>query len=162
MDGQRLVIRWIAGFVPKTDCDKFKAESPSIYKLVSDSPRNLLLCPVRAYHLLLDRCKQENRVHPGSCVWPSSANLGGWVVTLVRDACRHAGLERPEKVGPHQFRKLAASYSKIFFGNSPRWEKLVSARMGSRTYTVIKKNYVGPADPLILSCVVPLGTVPIP
>ena len=61
-------------------------------------------------------------------------------------------------VGPHQVRKLAASYSAVLMGHSKDLERTLMDRMGCSSMMVLKKNYISTVPHLNVSCVLPVGT----
>ena len=158
----RLFLLWRDGFMSKGLNMDFRPEPPSIAKLAIKGDRGDLLCPVRAWNAF-----RRKRASP-SCLtfkdgffWPfSQKTLSDMVVSTVQKAHQFSDLETPAKIGPHQFRKFAASYSFKRFCHSPLGESSLAKRMGSRSFSIIKKNYVDPLVPDVkFRCMVPLGTI---
>ena len=157
---QRYSLVWLSGFRAKTDGLRFRPEFPSIAELASVSEEDLLLCPVRAWRILLERRGRDILGGGSDCLWPvPKSALTALICQLLSAAGRAAGRPGGAPGGPHQFRKLAASYSEMYFDTLPDWDKLLPARMGSLNMSVLRKNYLGSVPPLRVPCVVPLGTV---
>ena len=140
----------------------FRPEPPSMAKLAVEGDRGDLLCPVRAWNAF-----RRKRGTP-SCLtfkdgffWPFSLRtLSDMVVSTVQKAHQFSDLETPAKIGPHQFRKFAASYSFKRFRHSPLGESSLAKRMVSRSFSILKKNFVDPLVPDVkFRCMVPLGTI---
>ena len=163
--GMGLSLLWVAGYVPKIHTPLFAAGSPSIRRMTSAVRRDRLLCPVRAYNILVSRSldliedvplsRRHNRlwVHPRSLRPVSKGSLSRWFVDLVVASRRHLGLHDPVSIGPHQMRKLGASYSSLLGQN----EDVVVRVMGFSSKFVFKKNYVAWVPPLTVPCMLPGG-----
>ena len=79
-------------------------------------------------------------------------------ISTVLQARDKVHLRDPVPVGPHQMRKLAASYSATMLNNNRANETMLLERMGYKSMTVIKKCYIAHVPQLSFKCVVPLGT----
>ena len=164
--GLGLSLSWVPGYVPKFLSPLFQAASPSIRRLFSGVPRDRLLCPVRAYNILVSRSldlvedvplsHRHHRlwVNPRTLLPASKGSLSRWFVNLVIDSRRHCGEFDPVPIGPHQMRKLAASYSS-FLGQD---EDAVLRAMGFSSSYVFRKNYVAWVPPLTVPCMLPGGS----
>ena len=53
--GRGLTLSWVAGYVPKYCTPSFAAGPPSILRMTSGVHGDRLLCPVRAFNILVDR-----------------------------------------------------------------------------------------------------------
>ena len=62
------------------------------------------------------------------------------------------------RMGPHQMRKFAASYSTLVMRSSNLPEKLLLDRMGCKTMSVLKRTYINKVPRLSFKVVVPVGT----
>ena len=67
-------------------------------------------------------------------------------------------LRDPVPVGPHQMRKLAASYSATMLNDNRANEMMLLERMGYKSMTVIKKCYIAHVPKISFKFVIPLGT----
>ena len=102
-------------------------------------------CPCHRHHRLW--------VHPRTFLPVSKGSLSKWFVDLVVASRRHHGLFDPVSIGPHQMRKLGASYSS-FLGQD---EDAVVCVMGFSSKRIFKKNYVAWVPPLHVPCMLPGG-----
>ena len=161
-----LSLLWVSGYVPKRHTPDFAAVPPSICVLNSPLRTDVLLCPVRAFNayvaasgLLLDGVPLSKRhpylwLKPGSvCQWSKQA-ISKCFVDVVRDSRIVSDILGPVVIGPHQMRKLSASYASLV-GQA---EKKVIKVMGFSSVTIFRKNYVAWVPPLQVSCVLPGGT----
>ena len=80
-------------------------------------------------------------------------NLTKCFKNTVMEARNWAGLTQDIPIGPHQVRKLAASYSKKL--GMP--EKIFRKKMGFSSVAIMRKNYMGEVPDLKFSCVLPGG-----
>ena len=83
--------------------------------------------------------------------------LATLLVILVKGSIEFAGKPITMRIGPHQFRKLAASLCYNFFPKEKR--KLLPLRMGSAALRVLRRAYIRQLRRPGLACVAPLGTV---
>ena len=151
----RLFLKWLPGFRAKNENVNFRAQYPSLREIGGPDKS---LCPVRAYKILLEKRKGVTYYVNNSCLWPrNQATLSNLLVGLVKDSVRHARKVPDMRIGPHQFRKLAASLCFNFFSNTQI--KLLPLRMGSSTLSVLKRAYIRSLGRPGLACVAPLGTV---
>ena len=163
--GMGLSLSWVAGYVPKYRTPTFVPAPPSICRMTSFVQRDLLLCPVRAYNILVGRTLEmlddvplsdrHHRlwIHPRSFLPLSKGTLSRWFVDLVVGSRRHLGDFEPVSIGPHQMRKFGASYSS-FVGQR---EDTVVRVMGFSSKSIFRKNYVAWVPPLTVPCVLPGG-----
>ena len=162
--GLGLSLSWVSGYLPKHHTPLFPA-TPSIRRMPSGVPRDRLLCPVRAYDILVSRSldmiedvplsQRHHRlwVNPRSLLPASKGSLSRWFVHLVVASRHHHGDFGPVSVGPHQMRKLAASYSSLLGQD----EDTVLRVMGFSSRSVFRKNYVAWVPPLTVPCMLPGG-----
>ena len=140
-DGVSLL--WLPGFQAKWASSSFSPEHPFISKLVSSHDSDLLLCPVRAWEILLERRHEvSNPVNDESLGHCSIASLTYQFIKLVKNALRQAGLPSDIKIGPHHMRKLAASYNRSYLGGTAEWADLFQRRMGSSSLSVLESVYI--------------------
>ena len=160
--GNRVSLLWIPGFRAKYHSRKFSPDHPSILTLDSRVGSDLLLCPVRAWWTFLGRRPSVSNSRDNRCFWSlSQGSLSYLFVKLVKSALRFAGRSDKVRIGPHQMRKLAASYSRNFLGGSAEKDSLLMKRMGCSSLTVLQKVYFNDVPCVDFPCVVPLGTVPV-
>ena len=136
------------GYFPQHCTPLFQATPPSIRRMVSGVPRYRLLCPVRAYDILVSRSldliddvplsRRHHRlwVNPRNLLPASKGSLARWFVNLVMASRHHQGVFGPVSIGPHQMRKFGASYSS-FLGQD---EATVLQVMGFSSASVFRKN----------------------
>ena len=67
-------------------------------------------------------------------------------------------MPRNGDIGPHQVRKLAASYSQIMINKDPALKEKLHVRMGSKGLNVLKSVYIQNVPQLDTRCVIPVGT----
>ena len=163
--GLGLSLSWVAGYVPKIRTPAFVASSPSIRRITSGIPRDRLLCPVRAYDILvrrtldlvddvpLSRRRLGLWIHPRTLLPLSKGTLSRWFTDLVVGSRHRHGDFDPVSIGPHQLRKLGASYSS-FLGMD---EDDVIKVMGFSSKSIFRKNYVAWVPPLTVPCMLPGG-----
>ena len=61
-------------------------------------------------------------------------------------------------IGPHQMRKLAASYSYKLALGDPSLTAKMQERMGCKSMVILQKSYINPVPQLDSKCVLPVGT----
>ena len=152
----RVFLRWPKSFLAKNEKLTFTAQEPSISAIeVPDKS----LCPVRALSIfMVERSKVKYHVND-KCLWPKSQKaLATLLISLVKESITFAGKPVTMKIGPHQFRKLAASLCYNFFPMDKR-KKLLPTRMGSAALRVLRRAYIRQLRRPGLACVAPLGTV---
>ena len=144
----------------------FQSSQPSIRYFSSDGALVDTLCPVRAYSIFLDRSSQwldslptPQRheflwAHHSSPTPRNAKSLSALFISLVRDCRFLHRLPADISIGPHQMRKLAASYA----ARVGQQESQVLSVMGFSSPKVFRKNYVAWVPPLLVSCVLPGGT----
>ena len=163
--GLGLSLSWVSGYFPKYHTPLFPANPPSIRRMSSGVPRDRLLCPVWAYNILVScsldliedvpLSQRHHRlwVNPRTLLPASKGSLSRWFINLVVASRRHHGDFGPVSVGPHQMRKLAASYSSLLGQD----EDTVLRVMGFSSRSVFRKNYVAWVPPLTVPCMLPGG-----
>ena len=170
-----LYLKWVKSFRPKNFLLVERANvkrrakglpvppnCPSIFPLVVGSQGNNLLCPVRAYNIYIKRTSGEG--FSDLFLWYHGKNKGKVNVqsisaifsNLVRQAKRSAGIMNNDPIGPHQCRKLAASYGALLC-NSERDENRLRERMGFSALSVLRKVYIRDVPPLTHAFVTPGG-----
>ena len=93
-----------------------------------------------------------SRYHNDCRLWMDSKTILSYMISsLVASRTDHV------RGGPHHLRKFAASYSKAHWARS--YESILFKRMGSKSMTILRKNYISGVPPLTVSCVVPLGSI---
>lgn len=119
-----------------------------------------LLCPKRAYDEYLDRTHGQF----GKFLWdhsprnePDTSKISRLVVSSISSALRRAGLPIPQRIGPHQFRKLAASYGRLLCKRH-KDETFLMNVLGFSSVNVMRKVYIKKVPHLAHACVVPGGT----
>ena len=161
-----LEIPWVAGYVPKVHTPLFASSFPSILRLHSTIRSHLLHCPVRACSIYMDRASSWMEILPPSrrhsFFWSYSAHgrkiprsaLTKLFISLVLEARGLSGDNSHVPVGPHQMRKLAASYA-VWAGQD---EQIILSCMGFSSGKIFRKNYVAEVPPLRVACVLPGGS----
>ena len=158
--GDRITLKWLPSFRPKHDTEDFRPDHPSISTLKSAEVSDCLLCPVRAWKAFVKWRSSKMTSFRKDCLWPVlQSSLRGQFKSVVAASRDVAGVTGTTSIGPHQFRKLAASYSMNYLVSSSRDEALLARRMGSSSMTVLRKNYISNVPKLIFTCVVPMGTL---
>ena len=164
--GEVFVLHWVPGYVPKNHSPVFVTPPPSIRRLCSPVSEDLLLCPVRCLQAYLTRTAEflddvplSMRhlflwIKPRTVVRWSKVSLTKCFVDLVRDSRIYNDVLVPVEIGPHQMRKLSASYASLV-GQA---EMSVHKVMGFSSLKIFRKNYVAWVPPLLVSCVLPGGT----
>ena len=158
----RIYLMWVDSYRAKNHTPKFHPESPSIAYLNRENSHSL--CPVRAYRMylrsssVLSGCisSQERLWLPvkGSvCV--DERKLTYLFKSVVFEALQTQNILDVVSIGPHQVRKLAASYS-LKFGQDV---KFVLRVMGFSSDVIFRKNYVADVPELLFPCVLPGGPV---
>ena len=142
-------------FSSQNENQNFKAQDPSICEIEGPDKS---LCPIRALRIFMRKRERATYYVNDRCLWPrNQAALTTLLVKLVKDSVRHAKKIPSMNIGPHQFRKLAASLCYNFFPKVQR--KLLPLRMGSAALTVLKRAYIRLLGRPGIACVAPLGTV---
>ena len=158
-NGELVTISWLPQFRPKHCDSSFQPKCPSIERLASDNMRDLWLCPVRALNTYLSMIGGGPRFSINSPLW--SYNVQGltkMLQTTVLQARQRAGDMALVPMGPHQIRKLAASYSAQMVGSSSDGELKLMERMGCSSMSVLKRVYIKEVPCLNFKCVLPVGT----
>ena len=162
-----LSLLWVPGFRPKHYSPDFVPSPPSISCFAFTQPIGRLLCPVRAYHIYWQRShewlddvplSQRHRPflwsHPDHALHHIIGSLTKWFISLIKDCRQRDGLSLDIRIGPHQTRKFAGSYSAQAGHDMQRVRKV----MGFSSLTILKKNYIANVPPLIMPCVLPGGS----
>ena len=168
----RLFLAWPPSFRPKNynqlqdnlrRLGRFGPTSPSIRMLDFNDPDNVL-CPVRAYRHYLARttAPQFSKYY----LWDygddkekiNILKLSRTFIKTVENAHTYANLSKPKPIGPHQARKLAASYG-ILLCNNVLDEQHLMQDMGYSSLGAMKKVYIREVPTLRCNCIVPGGTV---
>ena len=121
------------------------------------------LCPVRAYHAFLD--KTNGPSFSKKFLWDHGINKE--IVNIskltrpfnecVKRSLRFCRVQNEPPIGPHQCRKLAASYG-LLLCDSSQDEMRLMRTMGFSTLSVLRRVYMNRVPPLDHACVVPGGT----
>ena len=142
-------------FKIKTGC-RFP-DQPYIEEIEGEDKR---LCPVRAYDEYMDRTRGKF----GKFLWdhspsskPNTPKITNLVISAIASAIRHAGIRAAPKKGPHQFRKLGASYGRLLCKH-PKDEDFLKNILGFSSLNVMRKVYIKRVPRLAHACVVPGGT----
>ena len=158
----RIFLIWVDSYRAKNFTPKFQPEPPSIAYLKKGDSHSL--CPVRAYRRYLrvssvlsgHGSSQEQLWMPvkGS-VHIDERKLTYLFKSVVFEALQAQNILDVVSVGPHQVRKLAASYSLKFRQDV----NLVLKVMGFSSDVIFRKNYVAEVPDLLFSCVLPGGPI---
>ena len=158
----RLFLLWIDSYKPKNESPNFHPESPSIAHL--DKNNSHLLCPVRAYKRYLrvsDSFLRKGKKTQDNLWIPVKGSkelderrLTYLFKSVVFEALQAENITNVVSVGPHQVRKLAASYAFKFDQDL----NSVLRVMGFSSPFIFKKNYVASVPELYFPCVLPGGT----
>ena len=142
-------------FKIKTGC-RFP-DQPYIEEIEGGDKR---LCPVRAYDEYMDRTRGKF----GRFLWdhspsdkPNTPKITNLVISAIASAIRHAGIRAAPKKGPHQFRKLSASYGRLLC-KRPKDEDFLKNILGFSSLNIMRKVYIKRVPRLAHACVVPGGT----
>jgi len=156
--GGRLVLDWLPSFKAKYDKAAWKPSPPSILRAVGAGDRFKFLCPVRAYYEYVRRRNRFHNLFNEDYFWlVQQVVLANAFRSVVRDAMVFAGKHRHVVSYPHMTKKLAISYSLLYF---PHKRAELPALTGNKNMGVIKKVYAHVVPPLRrFPVVVPLGTV---
>ena len=167
----KILLFWHASYRPKNfnqlENNKsrlgiFGPISPSIRQLDPQDPSHPL-CPVRVYKHLLERTSGAG--FSSRFLWdhgPSKdrvniPRLSRSFIKVVEHAQAYAQVPKASSIGPHQGRKLAASYG-FMRCESLRDEEFLMQEMGFSSLQVRRRVYINPVPPLTHRCVVPGGT----
>ena len=156
-----LVLSLLPSFLPKHHTPGFMSSPPCI----GFFDKSLLAhpCPARAFLTYI-------RVSSSWSVVSSQGHNNLWFLpksrgplsvrrvtklfsSLVEDCRLFYGLSIDLSIGPHQMRKLAASYAHLVGQD----EDTVKDNMGFSSVSTLRKHYVGDVPPLRLPCVLPGG-----
>ena len=136
----------------------FTPEDSTVLSLVAVHPGDELLCPVRALKIYFEkRNSLVNRANDFRLWMDSKEILSYAISSLIIEARAAAGRTDFVKCGPHHLRKFAASYSKACWNRT--YKQVLYKRMGSKSMTVLNRDYINDVPRLLVPCVVPMGTV---
>ena len=167
-----LFLQWVSEFQPKNFVlvEKGKAKNkvaipscPSISPLAVKGKEDRSLCLVRAFRIFRDRTSGTG--FSKVFLWDHGSNkekvnvskLTRTFIQAVEFSQTHAGIFGNPAIGPHQGRKLAASYG-LLLCNNLRDERALMHAMGFSSLSVLRKVYINNVPPLSHKCVVPGGT----
>ena len=151
-------IVWVDGFRAKNHRQDFIPMDPLIMELDSVVSSDLLLCPVRALNIYLERRSFLTRPDNDDMLWSvRQSTLSLYFKELINDAFRFNGNPAVDlPVSTHQCRKFAASLSKFYIKSS---DEDLAAWMGVKNMSVLLKHYISRFPLVNVKCVVPLGTI---
>ena len=157
--GELVALYWLPHYVPKHYDRSFKPKQPSLERMASDDSQDICLCPVRALNTYLSMVAGGPRFSISSPLWShDTKGLTNLFKTTVFQARHSAGIMAIVPMGPHQMRKLAASYSAKMINSSTISEKKLMERMGCSSMNVLKRTYINNVPNLNCKCVLPIGT----
>ena len=127
-------------------------------ELDSEDISDLLLCPVRALNIYLDRRSFFTRLDNDDMLWPvRQSTLTIYFKDLVNDALKFNGISAVDlPISTHQCRKFAVSLSKYYLRSS---DEDLAAWMGCKNMDVLFKHYISRFSLINVKYVVPLGTI---
>ena len=157
--GNALKLFCLEGYVPKHYDQAFKPKDPIIDRLDSNDPEDCRLCPVRAFNIYLGQLGGNPRQSIRVPLWNlDTKDLTKLFCKVVLHSRLRKNIHAHGTVGPHQVRKLAASYSAVLMGPSKDLERTLMDRMGCSSMMVLKKNCINVVPSLNVTCVLPVGT----
>ena len=151
-------IVWVDGYRAKNHRQDFIPMDPLIMELDSEVSSELLLCPVRALNIYLDRRSFFTRPDNDDMLWSvRQSTLSLYFKELINDAFKFNGNPAVDlPISTHQCRKFAASLSKFYIKSS---DEDLAAWMGVKNINVLLKHYISRFPLVNVKCVVPLGTI---
>ena len=115
-----------------------------------------LLCTVRAFQEYISRRNRiVNHVNNDLLWMVRQESLASTFRSLIKDSRRLMGKPINVISFPHQSKKLAVSYSFLYF---KAHAKKLPALTGNKSLTVLKRSYAYEVPPLKYPVVLPLGT----
>ena len=154
--GRRLWLEWIPSFRAKMDRADWRPRPPSILPSSGDGRMARLLCPVRAFQEYISRRNLiVNHVNNDLLWMVRQESLATTFRSLIKDSRRLMGKPINVISFPHQSKKLAVSYSFLYFNAHA---KKLPALTGNKSLTVLKRSYAHEVPPLKYPVVLPLGT----
>ena len=159
-ENSQVRLSWLDGYSPKHYTSNFMPKMPVIEALDSNVPGDILLCPRRAL-LTFVEMRKDSVNHPSNKhpLWLDSTDVLSKLFSSIVVRARESAQRRDTvPIGPHQMRKLAASYSAKMLNDNKAMETLLLERMGYKSMKIIKKCYIAHVPDLNYKCVVPLGT----
>lgn len=157
--GSLLRLHWLPNYVPKHYNKDFRPPMPAMECMFSDSPLETRLCPVKSMQTFLAITHPAAGSPSSLPLWTSNTvELSKMFISTANRARRIADDLDVVRMGPHQMRKFAASYSTLVMRSSNLPEKLLLDRMGCKTMSVLKRTYINKVPRLSFKVVVPVGT----
>ena len=157
--GKAIQMFCLKDFTPKHFTEKFIPKQPVIEGLELDPGEDDNLCPLRAYNIYINSINPNGRCTRDQKLWQfKCSQLSNLFIKCVKNALSFAHVPCEGDIGPHQMRKLAASYSHIMVKRTPQLESKMLERMGCMTSKILLKNYIHDVPHLDTKCVLPVGT----
>lgn len=157
--GEAMELCWLKGFTTKHFNEGFIPTLPIVEKMVIREGGNDILCPFRALNIYINSVRNAQRCTNTVRFWNyKSSQLTGFFKKCIVRALQFAHVPRNGDIGPHQVRKLAASYSQIMINKDPALKEKLHVRMGSKGLNVLKSVYIQNVPQLDTRCVIPVGT----
>ena len=155
---RRLFLDWLPDFFPKASGPDFMPDPPSILRAVGNGDLINFICPVRAFQIFLAMRNRKSNRFDDRCLWTTKqATLDRDFKSVVLDSRIAAGKTQEVLHFPHMSKKLAVSYSLMYF---PNLVKDLPKRVGNKGLRVLKKHYLSDdVPPLNHPVVLPLGMV---
>ena len=137
----------------------FQPKDPVIERLDSEEPNELHLCPIRAFNIYMGHVGGNPRHSIKDPLWNlETKDLTKLFRKVVLQSRLWKNIHIKVPIGPHQVRKLAASYSAVVMGSSRDLERTLMDRMGCSSMTILRKNYIAQVPILNFKIVLPVGT----
>ena len=160
-EGSSLRMTVPASHMSKNEKKGHVPEDATVLQLVSPHPSDMSLCPVCALQIYFKKRNEVvNRANDWRLWMHSKTILSYMISSLIIEARVVAGRSDDVRCGPHHLRKFAASYCKANWESS--YQQVLYKRMGSKSMSVLSRDYINLVDPLSVSCVVPMGTIVVP
>ena len=157
--GNALQFFCLKDFTPKHFTEKFIPKQPVIEGLELNPGEDDNLCPLRAFNMYINSVNPNGRCTRDQKLWVyKCSQLSKLFIKCVKDALTFAHVPCEGDIGPHQMRKLAASYSHTMVLRDPLLEAKMQERMGCMTSKILLKNYIHEVPLLYTKCVLPVGT----
>ena len=160
-EGSSLRMTVPASHLSKNEKKGHVPEDATVLSLISPHQDDLSLCPVRALGIyFLKRNVVVNKANDWRLWMHSKTILSYMISSLIIEARVVADRSDDVSCGPHHLRKFAASYSKANWEST--YQQVLFKRMGSKSMSVLARDYINLVDPLTVSCVVPMGSIVVP
>ena len=157
--GNDVQLFWLKGFTAKYLNESFSPKPPVVEALVLGPDGDDKLCPVRALSIFINTAHIGRRCVSEVPFWTvGCAKLSRLFITCVSNSLNYAHVPPVDDIGPHQMRKLAASYCVRMMGTDSSLRQKMLDRMGCKSFTVLKKVYIQDVPDLDTRCVLPVGT----